>query len=140
MAVVEFLSADFNFKLPEIKKTREWLGACAKREKCTLELIQYIFCSDQYLLAINRDYLKHDTLTDIITFDYSNGRHLEGEIYISLERVRENARQYGVLFSEELRRVMVHGVLHLAGHSDKSAREKAQMRKREDACLSLWKK
>ena len=140
MAVVEFLSADLTFKLPEIKKTREWLVACARRQKCDIELIQYVFCSDHYLLAINRDYLKHDTLTDIITFDYSNGRHLEGEIYISIDRVRENARLFEVPFSEELKRVLVHGVLHLAGHSDKSAREKAQMRKREDACLSLWKK
>lgn len=105
----------------------------------TLELLNIIFCSDNYLLKINTEYLNHNTLTDIVTFDQSNSTAdgLEGDIYISIERVKENAQMLQQSFDDELCRVMIHGVLHLIGYTDKSARAKIAMRKKEDAYLSL---
>lgn len=99
--------------------------------------LNYIFCSDDYLLAINNQFLNHDTYTDIITFGLGETGDIEGEIYISVPRVRENARTAGLAFHDELDRVIIHGVLHLLGYSDKTPRRKALMRKKEDACLSL---
>lgn len=100
--------------------------------------LNYIFCTDPYLHNINRRFLKHDTYTDIITFDNSTVQDfIEADIYISLDRVRENARKFNVTFDEELHRVMVHGLLHLAGYGDKSPSEKVLMKKKEDAYLSL---
>jgi probable rRNA maturation factor len=102
--------------------------------------INYIFCSDSYLLSLNKGFLKHNTLTDIITFDNSEGTgSMEGEIYISIERVKENATKYDVSFEDELNRVMIHGILHLLGYKDKKPSEKALMRKKEEAYLSLRK-
>ncbi len=100
--------------------------------------INYIFCSDRYLLVLNREFLNHNTLTDILTFDYSVGKSISGEIYISTERVQENSVKYKSLFSEELRRVMIHGVLHLIGYDDKKPRHAQGMREKEEAYLSLW--
>jgi rRNA maturation RNase YbeY len=110
-----------------------------KKERKKLTSLNYIFCSDLYLLKINQEYLKHDTLTDIITFDYSQKSNLEGEVYISIERVKENSEIFKRPFAEELHRVIIHGLLHLIGYADKSDAEKAQMRKKEEACLSLLK-
>lgn len=109
-----------------------------KSEGLQLSSLVYIFCKDSYLLSINQDYLKHKTLTDIITFDYSESDQVDGEIYISIERVKENASKFGKSFDEELRRVMIHGVLHILGFEDKSQAQKLTMRKKEEACLSLW--
>jgi len=101
--------------------------------------INYIFCSDSYLLKLNQEFLSHQTYTDIITFDYSVGKTISGEIYISLDRIKENANHFNVSPQEELLRVMIHGVLHLSGYRDKKRAEKSIMRKKEEACLSLWK-
>lgn len=109
----------------------------ARLEKAEIGELNYVFCSDKYLLAINLQYLAHDTYTDIITFALGDGVTIDGEIYISIPRVRENARLQKVQFQEELDRVIIHGVLHLLGYSDKTPRKKALMRKKEDACLSL---
>lgn len=139
MARVQYFTESITFKVPKPRKTSAWLELAAKREKAHIRSLTYIFCSDSYLLKINQDYLKHDTYTDIITFDYSDGPALEGEIYISVERVKENAAKFKVEFENELARVMVHGLLHLAGYKDKGKAQKALMRKKEEAYLSLLK-
>lgn len=134
---IRFFSEGIDFKLPHPRKTSSWIKSIVKKEKKTLVSINYVFCSDAHLLQMNQDYLKHDTLTDIITFGYSQKSGLEGEIYISIERVVENSGVFNRPFEEELHRVIIHGVLHLMGYTDKSAIEKARMRKKEEACLSL---
>jgi probable rRNA maturation factor len=138
MNSIHFFSEAINFKLPHPRKTTVWINLVAKKEKRTIKEINYIFCSDEYLLQLNQGFLHHKTLTDIITFDNSEGKKaLEGEIYISIERVKENALKFKTDFEDELHRVMIHGVLHLIGYKDKKPSEKALMRKKEEACLSL---
>jgi probable rRNA maturation factor len=125
----------------EKTKLKSWLKEVAALEKCSIGELTYIFCTDVYLLSINQEYLKHDTYTDIITFDYSEGGlTLEGDIYISTERVAENALKYDAAFDEELRRVMVHGLLHLMGYKDKSDKQSQQMRAKENESLELFRK
>jgi probable rRNA maturation factor len=137
---IRFFYEEIEFKLPNPAKTKKWLTLSAKREKRSLKDINYVFCSDPFLLRINQDYLGHNTLTDIITFDESDKNTIAGEIYISIDRVAENAHKYGVDFLVELRRVMIHGVLHLCGFKDKKADDKTLMREKERAYLSLWEK
>jgi rRNA maturation RNase YbeY len=108
------------------------------KEKATLTSLNYVFCSDEYLRGLNIQYLNHTTFTDIITFNYGSPKAIEGEIYISVDRIKENAEKFGVDFNSELRRVIIHGVLHLIGYKDKSKTEKSLMRKKEDTYLSLW--
>jgi len=115
-----------------------WIENVIASEDKAMEEISYIFCDDEYLLKINIDYLDHDTYTDIITFDYSVGKILQGEIYISTERVLENSKDFGVKFEEELRRVLVHGVLHLSGYKDKTEEEAILMRSKEEAKMKLF--
>ena len=137
---VRFFTEEITFKLPHPRKTSAWIKEAIKKENGQLDELNYIFCSDQYLLAINQQYLNHNTLTDIITFGHSEkGTPISGEIYISIERVEENARQFEVSFDEELHRVIIHGVLHLLGFKDKKSSDKALMRKKEEAYLSLRK-
>ena len=138
MATIRFFSEDISFKIDLPRKKSQWIKEVARREKKTIKEINYIFCSDEYLLQLNQGFLNHKTLTDIITFDNSEGKNgLEGEIYISIERVQENAIKFNNEFEDELHRVMIHGVLHLIGYKDKKPSEKALMRKKEEACLSL---
>ena len=132
-----FFTEEISFSLRDRKKIRNWIYASIDQEKMICGSINFIFCSDNYLHQLNVEYLKHDTLTDIITFDYSEGDTVSGDIFISIERVRENAKQFRVPFVNELHRVMIHGILHLAGHSDKTSSEKAGMRGKEDYYLSL---
>jgi probable rRNA maturation factor len=135
---IRYFSEDTDFTIPHPRKTASWLKVVAKREKAVLGEINYIFCSDSYLLDLNRRYLQHDYYTDILTFDNSGGEGpLAGDIYISVDRVRDNAKQFGVSFDEELHRVMVHGILHLIGYTDTSPSRKKAMKKKEDAYLSL---
>lgn len=127
-----------NFKLKDSKKYATWLTtAIAKMEKEVGE-INYIFCDDAYLLKINQDYLNHDTFTDIISFDYSEGKKLSGDIFISIERVKENAENFKVSFEKELQRVLIHGVLHYAGFNDKTHKEKVDMREEENKYIDLF--
>jgi len=121
---------------PEITS---WLSTIAKEEKRLILLLNYIFCSDEYLLEVNQDYLEHDYYTDIITFDNSETNEIEGDIFISVERIKENSQSLKTTFENELMRVMVHGVLHLFGYRDKSTDEEKIMRSKEDAYLSLLK-
>ena len=100
--------------------------------------ICFIFCDDNYLLIINKQYLHHDTLTDVITFDYSEEQKVSGDIFISVDRVAVNALKYGVSFQEELLRVMAHGILHLCGYKDKTEKEKLYMRKKEDRAIKKY--
>jgi probable rRNA maturation factor len=140
MNQIRFFSDNIPFKLKHPKKASLWIKQVAKKEKRVIKEINYIFCSDEYLLQLNQDFLNHKTLTDIITFDNSEGkRTLEGEIYISIERVRENSIKFKTDFEDELHKVMIHGALHLIGYKDKKPSEKALMRKKEEACLSLRK-
>lgn len=115
-----------------------WLSDVIVSENKSEGEINYIFCDDQYLLEINQQYLDHDTLTDIISFDYSVGNELHGDVFISIERVADNAADFGVSFDEELRRVLVHGVLHYCGYKDKSAVDEKQMRHKEEEKMKLF--
>jgi probable rRNA maturation factor len=139
MASINFFAPSIPFKVPFPRKTTSWIKAVIKKEKYALRELNIIFCSDDELYQINLDYLKHNTFTDIITFDNSEEkRMIEGDIYISVDRVRENADKYGMDFPIELRRVIIHGVLHLMGYKDKSSGHKKEMRRKEDAYLSLF--
>lgn len=115
-----------------------WLNLVARSEEKYIVDINYIFCDDEYLLKINQQYLNHDTYTDIISFDSSEGKDLSGDIFISVERVEDNAKEYQVDFIEEFKRVMVHGLLHFAGYKDKTEEESALMRNKEDEKLKMF--
>ncbi|MBV7269139.1 rRNA maturation RNase YbeY [Winogradskyella luteola] len=125
-----------NFKINNPEKATLWITNAISEEKCKLGEINYIFCSDNYLHKINVQFLNHDTLTDIISFDYSVGKELHGDIYISVDRVKENASEYDVKFEDELARVLIHGVLHYCGYKDKSDKEAKLMRSKEDYYLN----
>jgi len=119
-------------------KHRRWLLQVVKNEGKSIEHLSYIFCTDEYLLNINRKYLKHDYYTDIITFPYQQGDILESDIFISIDRVTENAKLFNIPKDEELRRVMVHGVLHLIGYDDHGEQNQKLMRQKEDEYLQKW--
>jgi probable rRNA maturation factor len=136
-STINFYSEN-SFLLEEQEKYAHWIERVIISEGKKLEEISYIFCDDDYLLKLNEEYLDHDTYTDIITFDYSVGKILQGDIYVSTERVEENAREYNVSFEEELRRVLIHGVLHLAGYKDKTDEESSLMRKKEEEKMQLF--
>ena len=129
---------DFKIDKPDLIST--WITNAILEENNKLGEINYIFCDDAYLLKINQDYLNHDTFTDIISFDYTIGKQINGDIYISVERVKENAKQFNTTFQDELHRVMIHGVLHYCGYKDKTEAEKKIMRSKEDYYLSLQNK
>ncbi|CAH8282841.1 rRNA maturation RNase YbeY [Mariniflexile fucanivorans] len=123
------------FSLDNEEQLSEWISSVISEEKCQLEEINYIFCDDEYLHKLNVQFLNHDTLTDIISFDYSIGKNIQGDIYISVDRVADNAKDFNVSVLEELMRVMVHGVLHYCGYKDKSVTEAKLMRDKENHYL-----
>jgi rRNA maturation RNase YbeY len=127
-----------DFNLDDETVYADWLSKVISSEIKNEGEINYIFCDDDYLLEINQQYLDHDTLTDIISFDYSIGNELHGDIFISIERVRENAQDYCVSFEEELKRVMVHGVLHYCGYKDKSEQDEKLMREKEEEKMKMF--
>lgn len=138
MAVVNYFYQVSSFKVPFPRKTSSWIQSSIKKEKHKLSGLNFIFCSDEQLLKINQDYLNHNTYTDIVTFDNSEDKsQIEGDIFISVDRVVDNAQKLNIPFQDELNRVMIHGVLHLLGYSDKSFAKKKEMRKKEDVYLSL---
>ena len=138
MGVIRFYVEDVPFKIPHPNKTRQWLRRVIAEYGYSLHYLNYIFASDEYVLGVNQQYLNHDYYTDIITFDQSSSpAHLAGDLFISIPRVTDNATALKVPFLEELNRVMVHGVLHLLGESDKSIKAKAAMRKAEDRFLAI---
>jgi len=133
-----FFNEDIDFHLDDEDKTSLWLERVLKLDNFQAKNINYIFCSDSYIHQINLKYLNHDSFTDIITFDNSEEQQqIEADIFISIDRVRDNAQTNRVLFDVELHRVLVHGVLHIMGFADKTNEESKAMREKEDACLSL---
>tara|TARA_R110000737_G_scaffold207622_1_gene225584 strand:+ start:1876 stop:2295 length:420 start_codon:yes stop_codon:yes gene_type:complete len=127
-----------DFKLDIEEKFNLWITASCQMEGYKIQELNYIFCDDDYLLKINQDYLQHDYLTDIITFDYVSGKNISGDLYISIDRVKENATEFNVTFENELKRVMIHGVLHLMGYSDKSDTATTEMRAKEEEKIKLF--
>jgi rRNA maturation RNase YbeY len=138
MPTINFFSEKIRFKLLNAKKTASWIKSVVKKEGCTLNSLNYVFCSDDFLKEINIQYLGHDTYTDIVTFNFNPSKvQIEGEIYISVDRVRDNSKTFKSNLQTEMHRVIIHGVLHLIGYNDKTKREKSLMREKEDSYLSL---
>ena len=135
---VSFYKEGVKFRLQSPVLVKEWIVQIVNKEGKTVGPICFIFCGDKRLLKINLKYLKTNTLTDTIAFDYGGGNTVSGDVFISADRVRENAKKFNVSVTNELRRVMVHGVLHLLGFSDKTAEGKAEMTSKEDLYLSLF--
>jgi len=135
--MVTYFTEDTDFVFKEKRRTSRWLKLVAESEIRRLGDISVIFCSDDYILDVNLKYLQHDYYTDIITFDYCEGDRLNGDLFISVDSVRENASFYGVEFPDELNRVIVHGLLHLIGYDDHTEEDIAVMRAKENYYLSL---
>jgi probable rRNA maturation factor len=131
---IQFFADDIDFELDEPDAIRAWIEATIVEEKKRLSFINYIFCDDEYLLQINIEHLQHDFYTDIITFPYS-ATAVESDIFVSIDRVRENAKDLGITFQNELHRVLIHGALHLCGHKDESDEDEANMRQKENYYL-----
>lgn len=137
--VIRFDHEDVDFPLPEdLGPIEAWIRDVIDSHQCQLQQVQYVFCSDDFLHRMNVEYLDHDTLTDIITFPYTTPPEVGGEMYISTDRVRDNAADFGVSFDHELRRVIIHGILHLCGFGDKTEPEEQEMRRQEERALALW--
>ncbi|MFD2513998.1 rRNA maturation RNase YbeY [Pontibacter locisalis] len=137
---IEFFSEDIEFELKNPDKVSDWIATVIEQHGKELASLTYIFCSDNYLHEINVEYLDHDTLTDIITFNNADEEGtVEGDIFISVDRINDNSNDLGVPFEDELHRVIIHGVLHLLGFKDKTREEEELMRKQEDSSLSLRK-
>lgn len=133
--MIEFFS-ETDFSLDNSEEFSKWINAVIKTEGYTEGDITYVFCDDDHLHKINLEYLNHDTLTDIISFDYSMGKQIHGEIYISIERVKENALEFNESFDNELKRVIIHGILHFMGYKDKSPEEEKSMRNKENETIA----
>ncbi|MFK7808234.1 MAG: rRNA maturation RNase YbeY [Saprospiraceae bacterium] len=138
MSSIRFFNDDVNYRILNRRKIRSWLLSVAEEEGYTIASINIILCSDNQLLSVNKEHLKHDFYTDIITFDYSQENILEGELYVSIDRVKSNAKSQQVNTSTELHRVFVHGLLHMCGFSDKTAEEKTEMRQLENHYLKQF--
>ena len=125
-------NSETSFTLKNQKKLVKWISDVISSEGFQVGEINYIFCNDSYLNKINQEFLNHDTFTDIISFDYTLGKEVGGDIFISIERVLENAEKFDEVFENELHRVMIHGILHFMGYKDKTKKEKTLMRTKED--------
>lgn len=136
-AVIKFYAENISYRLKNKRILSSWIKEIIQREKKIPNTITFVLCDDEYLHKMNVSYLNHDTLTDIITFDYSENDIISGDMFISIDRVRENAVIFKKSFEDELFRVMCHGVLHLMGYKDKKASEMTAMRAKEDECLLL---
>ncbi|MEX2588820.1 MAG: rRNA maturation RNase YbeY [Chitinophagales bacterium] len=135
---IYFHTEDIPFKLQNQAEIKKWINLCILESGKESGTINYIFCSDAYLLEINKKHLGHDYYTDIITFDNSEKAEIiDADIFVSIERVKENAKNFGVAINMELHRVLIHGVLHLLGWNDKSPKEAQLMREKEDKCLNI---
>lgn len=135
--MINFYTEEVSFLIEDKEKVTAWITDAISSENYKLESISYIFCNDTYLLDINAKYLKHSELTDIISFDETIGKLISGDIFISIDRITENAKTFKNSLIDELHRVMIHGVLHFCGYKDKSVTDKSAMRKKEDYYLSL---
>ena len=135
--MISYYFQDTDFKVRDRRKTNEWLKLAAESEIRRIGNISIIFCSDNYVLDINQKYLQHDYFTDIITFDYCEGDRLSGDLFISVDSVRENSVEFGTEFKDELNRVIIHGLLHLVGYDDHTEKDIKLMRSKENYYLSL---
>ncbi|MDR3134232.1 MAG: rRNA maturation RNase YbeY [Prevotellaceae bacterium] len=136
--MITFHTLSITFRLPCRRLLKKWLASLAEAENKRIRALSVILCSDEELLSLNRQYLQHDYFTDVITFDYSDGDNLSGDMFISCDTVRANAKTYRQPFDNELRRVMAHGLLHLCGYRDATAAEQKQMRSMENKYLAKW--
>jgi rRNA maturation RNase YbeY len=135
---IYFFLEEVSYNLKDKKKIREWIIKSAENEDYTIGSLNFIFTNDNVLLQLNKEYLRHSTLTDIITFDLSEKeRELSGDIFISIDRAKENSREFNDSLSDEVHRLIIHGVLHLMGYKDKTPEEKQVMREKEEFYLSL---
>lgn len=135
--MIRQFSEDIDFKLKGVLAIKKWLKDTLENEGFTLGEINYIFCSDNYILKINKDYLNHNYFTDIITFNYNEGKKVNADIFISIDTVKSNANSRKIDFDNELHRVMVHGILHLVGYNDKTPTQQIEMTSKEDYYLNL---
>ena len=135
---IDFQTQDIDLIIKEKTKIRLWIVDAIKNEGKKTGDITYIFCTDEYLLKMNQQYLQHDTYTDVITFDYTDGNRVSGDIFISFERITENSKELGTTLEDELHRVMIHGIMHLCGYHDKQPEERANMIVKENQYLALF--
>ncbi len=135
---INYQSQDIKFVLKEKRKVSKWINDVVKLHQKKIGNVSYIFCSNQYILELNQQYLNHNYFTDIITFDYCYDNIVEGDIFISIDTVLDNSHRFKTNFNDELFRVIIHGVLHLVGFSDKTAKQQKQMRVLEDEALSIF--
>ncbi|MCG2429954.1 rRNA maturation RNase YbeY [Aequorivita xiaoshiensis] len=134
--MIEF-NFETDFTLENETLLNEWISKIIASEGFEVGEVHYIFCDDEFLHKLNVEFLNHDTLTDVISFDYRMGNQINGEIFISIERVQDNAQDFNNSFEEELHRVMIHGILHFCGYKDKTDEEEALMRSKENEALSI---
>lgn len=134
---ISFANIDISFNLEQKLRLKRWINAVAQQFSHKVGEINYGFCSDAHIIEANKQYLQHDYFTDIITFDYSEGKTISGDLLISIDTVRSNAELFNTEFTTELHRVMIHGVLHLLGFKDKTDTEQLEMRKQENEALNL---
>jgi rRNA maturation RNase YbeY len=138
MNTIQFFKEDIHLRMMHREKLKKWIHSVIKQNKRKTGYLNFVFCSDRYLLKINKQYLNHSTYTDIITFNTSeSANEISGDIFISVTRIKENTVQFSTSFKDELHRVMIHGVLHLLGYNDKSEKEKNAMRMKENECLAF---
>ena len=135
---INFHFEDTEFQFSDLKKVENWINQTIETEKCFTGNVTYIFCSDNYLLDVNRKYLNHDYFTDVITFDYVKNSKISGDIFISIDRITENAKIFNVSRENELLRVMIHGVLHLIGYDDQTDEQEEEIHKKEDFYLNIY--
>jgi rRNA maturation RNase YbeY len=138
MARISFHNEDIAFVLPQKRLYKQWIEQTVLSHGKTVGELTYVFCSDEYLLEMNKTYLQHDYYTDIITFDYSEENNISGDLFISVDRVKDNASQIGVSLQNEIQRVVIHGVLHLCGFKDKEKLDVEIMRKMEEKALLFF--
>ena len=137
--MIRFTTDSIDMPALDERKLNRWIRSIAADYGFTIGSINYIFCSDERILAVNREFLGHDYYTDVITFDYSTAVTLNGDIFISLDTVRSNAQMVDTSFDDELRRILIHGVLHLTGQADKTPETKIQMTHKEELALAKWR-
>ena len=135
--MVHFFNEDVSYVLKDKMKLKNWVKIMIEQHQKSLGEVNFVFCSDEYLHEMNVEYLQHDTLTDIITFDYCDGNTVSGDLFISIDRVKDNASDLKIKLTDELHRVMIHGVLHLIGFKDKSQQDAATLRSQEEKSLLL---
>lgn len=137
MSAIQFVNKKTRFNLKEQERIASWVERVVLMYHKFPGDIQYIFCDDTFLAEMNQQYLQHDTLTDIITFNYNSGHYISGDIFISIDRIKENAATYKTTIEDELHRVMIHGILHLCGLNDKTAKDKKLMQEKENEALEI---